>query len=260
MAERRMISTDIFECSIAWRLGEKYPGLLGIAAQRIIQMLIFLADDFGRGRYIPAMIRVRAFSSTPEVLEEITDKQIEEWVNIMVEEGMVEIYKSNEQKYYSLTGWLHYQRGNWRPKDSNIPAPPEDESENEPEDIKPAEKKKTKEKKKEKKPSTKKKAEKVPGLKAFIDWFYLEYERIIGTKPVYPQTEYMHLTNLYKKLIKNISEDEIKTVCTLFLEDTGDYTVGHIPSNLARNWTRFSEKAGNSRNKKPPPVSRFSNE
>lgn len=97
---------------------------MGIAAQRILQILIFLADDYGRGRYIPTNIRYRAYLTTPEVLEDITNEMVEEWIGIMEEEGAVEIYEVRGQKYYSLTGWEHYQRGNWRPCKSNIPAPP----------------------------------------------------------------------------------------------------------------------------------------
>jgi len=122
-SERRMISTKIYECSIAVRLGSEAAGLLGLAAQRIFEMLILEADDFGRGRYLPSVLRMKAFLSTPGVIEEVTDAQVEEWIKIMADEGAVEIYDVNGQKYYSLTGWQHYQRGNWRPKLSNIPPP-----------------------------------------------------------------------------------------------------------------------------------------
>jgi len=121
-----MVSTNIFECSVAYRLGSEYPDFVGIAAQRVFMALILLADDYGNGRYIPANIRVRAFAATPQALDDITDDDIIEWIGIMEEEGAVRIYDIKGQKYYSLTGCDHYQRGNWRPKSSNIPKPPKE--------------------------------------------------------------------------------------------------------------------------------------
>lgn len=123
MTDRRMISTNIFECSIAYRLGSIHPDLMGVAAQRVFMALILLADDYGNGRYIPANIRVRAFAATPQALNEITDENVVTWIEVMVEEGAVSLYEVDGQKYYSLTGWDHYQRGNWRPRKSNIPKP-----------------------------------------------------------------------------------------------------------------------------------------
>lgn len=123
MTDRRMISTNIFECSIAYRLGSEDPGLMGLAAQRVFMALILLADDFGNGRYIPANIRVRAFAATPEAMGNISEDQIDKWMKVMADEGAVEIYQVKNQRYYSLTGWEHYQRGNWRPRVSNIPKP-----------------------------------------------------------------------------------------------------------------------------------------
>jgi len=129
-----MISTGIYDSSVAWTLGQKNPGFMGLAAQRILEVLIFLADDYGRGRYIPGMIRIRAFSSIPEILDEITDADVETWLQQIESEGSVSTYEIDGQKYYTLTGWRYYQRGNWRPRPSNIPPPPWEEGESPPDD------------------------------------------------------------------------------------------------------------------------------
>jgi hypothetical protein len=122
-----MISTAIYDSSVAWNLGEKNPGFKGLAAQRILEVLIFLADDHGRGKYIAGMIRSRAYSSIPGVLDEISVHDVEMWLRQIEEEGTIKTYTIGGQKYYTLTGWRHYQRGNWRPANSNIPAPPWEE-------------------------------------------------------------------------------------------------------------------------------------
>jgi len=131
MAERRMISTSIYDSSVAWNLGQKNPGLKGLAAQRILEMLIFLADDHGRGRYIPGMIRSRGFSSTAKLLDKVSVEDVETWLRQIEEEGTIKTYTVNDQKYYTLSGWQHYQRGNWRPGRSHIPPPPWEEAEEE---------------------------------------------------------------------------------------------------------------------------------
>ena len=110
-----MISTGIYDSSVAWNLGQRNPGFKGLAAQRILEVLIFLADDYGRGRYIPGMIRTRAFSSIPEVLDEVTDEDVETWLRQIEEEGTIRIYEIDGQLYFTLTGWRHYQRGNCAP-------------------------------------------------------------------------------------------------------------------------------------------------
>jgi hypothetical protein len=116
-----MISTGIYDSSVAWNLGQKNPGFKGLAAQRILEVLIFLADDYGRGRYIPGLVRTRAFSSTPELLDEITVENVENWLKQIEEEGTIKTYEVDGRQYYTLTGWRHYQRGSWRPGRSNIP-------------------------------------------------------------------------------------------------------------------------------------------
>jgi len=134
MAERRMISTGIYDSSVAWNLGEKNPGLKGLAAQRILEILIFLADDHGRGRYMPGLIRTRAFSSIPDVLKKIAIGEVETWLKQIEAEGSIRTYEVDGQKYFTLTGWPHYQRGHWRPKQSNIPPPPWEENNPAPEE------------------------------------------------------------------------------------------------------------------------------
>ena len=130
-----MISTGIYDSSVAWNLGQKNPGFKGLAAQRILEVLIFLADDYGRGRYIPGMIRSRAFSSIPEVLNDVTKEDVEAWLKQIEEEGTLQTYEVDGQKYYTLTGWRHYQRGKWRPGRSSIPPPPWEENESSPDDA-----------------------------------------------------------------------------------------------------------------------------
>jgi len=127
MPERRMISRDIFDSSVAWTLGTTLKGYDGLKAQRVFETLILLADDYGNGKLIPELIRKKAFGSIPDVEKDVTSDDIIYWIRLIEEkEKAVLIYEVEGQKYYTLTGWQHYQRGNWRPTDSNIPKPPDD--------------------------------------------------------------------------------------------------------------------------------------
>lgn len=127
MTDRRMVHRNIYESSVCWTLSTKFPKYEGLKAQRVFEALIFLADDYGNGRFIPSMIRNKAFSSLPDVLMDVSDDDIIKWVEtIQSVEKAVLIYEVNNQKYFTLTGWQHYQRGNWRPAETNIPFPPKE--------------------------------------------------------------------------------------------------------------------------------------
>jgi len=127
MPERRMISRDIYDSSVAWTLGTQLEGYDGLKAQRVWEALILLADDYGNGKLIPAMIRKKAFASVPDVEKDVTEDDIIKWINLIeAMEKAVLTYEYAGQKFYTLTGWEHYQRGNWRPEESNIPLPPKE--------------------------------------------------------------------------------------------------------------------------------------
>lgn len=124
MTDRRMISKDFLKSSIAWKaggIGEEPDE--GLAALNVFLAMILLADDYGNGRYIPQMILIEALGSQPKVLDKYSGSNVEAWIKVFSEEGAIRIYEIDNQEYFSLTGWEHYQRGNWRPSESRIPRP-----------------------------------------------------------------------------------------------------------------------------------------
>ena len=123
MADRRMFSRDIFKSSVMVNLGYNNSPH-GIEAQRIFETLIVLADDWGRGRLIPEVIRGEAFISVPESFAKVTPDMIREWIDQIAGDGALTIYDVNGQEYYTLTGWDRYQRGGWQKAKSLLPDPP----------------------------------------------------------------------------------------------------------------------------------------
>ena len=122
MADRRMFSREIFQSSVMVRIGYD-NGEFGLEAQRIFETLILKADDYGRGRFIPEILRGEAFLSVPNSFTKVTPEMIIEWVGQIEKQGAIRIYEFNGEKYYELTGWNKYQRGDWQRGESLLPGP-----------------------------------------------------------------------------------------------------------------------------------------
>lgn len=120
MAERRMFARDILKSSVMCKLAELNPEK-ELEAQRVFEVLILFADDYGRGRVVINAIKAEAFGGTPNTYAKVTNEDIVKWLETIKKEGAIEIYQVGNQQYYQMTGWAHYQRGKWYKKDSNIP-------------------------------------------------------------------------------------------------------------------------------------------
>jgi len=112
-----MVSTSFSESSICLLYAEEFSKAEDVlAAQKILLTLILMADDYGRGKLLPAAIRSKAFCGIGILLDSLRDDFVERCVRLMV-------YEVANHRYYALNNWKHWQRGNWRPRQSNIPEP-----------------------------------------------------------------------------------------------------------------------------------------
>ena len=73
---------------------------------RVFVSLIVLADDFGRGKANPAIIRGQAFP----LREDVTAEQIRESLNRLAEVGALIFYKAEGGVYFYLPSWSKHQR------------------------------------------------------------------------------------------------------------------------------------------------------
>jgi len=146
MANKRMISTSVLDSTVAQALWqgskEKYPH-----AMLIFLALLSHADDWGRGKYSPYVVRGWAFNAAPSVRDSTSDEEVDGWVRIMCEEGTLALYGENklgEPLYYAFPKWDMYQKLDYR-KISLLPEPPGyEEPEHKPAKPKPAAKPKPK--------------------------------------------------------------------------------------------------------------------
>lgn len=123
MAKRRMLNRDIMDSTVMLNLAASNPDY-ELESQRIWQTLILLADDHGRGKYIPLIIKLKAFGGTPRTHSNITVEMVENWVRQLVDEGCIVIYEIDGGKYFILTKWWIHQDGVWNPGPSLLPEPP----------------------------------------------------------------------------------------------------------------------------------------
>ena len=91
---------------------------------RLFVSLITLADDFGRGKANPAVIKGQVFPLKPEV----SANQIEKSIKILNERGAIKLYQVGDTRYFYFPTWEKHQV--CRAKKSKYPAPNEDESAN----------------------------------------------------------------------------------------------------------------------------------
>ena len=121
-----MVSTSFSESSICLLYAEEFSKAVDVlAAQKILLTLILMADDYGRGKLLPAAIRSKAFCGIGILLDSLRDDFVERCVRLAEQDGMLMVYEVANHRYYALNNWKHWQRGNWRPRQSNIPEPPE---------------------------------------------------------------------------------------------------------------------------------------
>ncbi len=73
---------------------------------RVFVSLIVLADDFGRGKANPAIIRGQAFP----LREDVTAEQIRESLNRLSAAGAIVLYQSGDTVYFWLPTWNSHQR------------------------------------------------------------------------------------------------------------------------------------------------------
>jgi len=132
MADRRMLQRDIYESSVMVALGANEHGL---AAQRVFETLILAADDYGRGKYLPATIRAKAFGTVPDSYATVTPQMIDRWCRQIENEGALCIYRVGNDDYYQLTSWNKYQRGDWQRGKSELPPPPDSYLSNKGDDL-----------------------------------------------------------------------------------------------------------------------------
>lgn len=126
MADRRMFDREIFKSSVMVHLGHYNPNISGLYAQRVFETLILRADDHGRGRLIPEIIKMEAFASVPGVYSDIEPSMIMAWIKQIEDQGALLRYEVDGEQYYYLTGWDKYQRGGWQRAKSLLPEPPQE--------------------------------------------------------------------------------------------------------------------------------------
>lgn len=86
---------------------------------RLSVSLICLADDFGRGKANPAIIKGQAFS----LRDEVTKEQVEQGLQELVRRDMIHLYIVGDTRYYYFVNWEKHQQV--RAKKSKYPAPSE---------------------------------------------------------------------------------------------------------------------------------------
>lgn len=124
MADRRMFNRGLFDSSLMLNLAAANPDH-ELEAQRIWETLILIADDQGRGKYIPAMIRLKAFGGVPTANGRITIQMVEDWIKQIADDGCIAFWETPDgAKYFVLTKWEIYQSGVWHRGKSKIPEPP----------------------------------------------------------------------------------------------------------------------------------------
>lgn len=90
-------------------------------AFRLFVSLICLADDYGRGKAHPAIVRGQAFP-----LRDVSVKDVEQAMKRLAEAGAIQLYKVGDSHYYCFPTWAKHQRT--RNSVERFPAPPADNS------------------------------------------------------------------------------------------------------------------------------------
>ncbi|MBU1067003.1 hypothetical protein KKE60_04420 [Patescibacteria group bacterium] len=199
------------------QLGCSNPGF-GLEAQRVWETLILRADDYGRGKFLPGVIRAEAFGTVPDVFPTVTDELIISWVLQIEKEGAIQIYEHEGDKFYALTGWNRYQRGDWQRGESQLPEPPQlDNSDGT--DAEQSATVRTKDKYKSKvKEKSKEKEEREPPPSAYVDFI----------NEIFPDNSFtvgqmLKQCNALGKLIDKYGQEEVCAVLRWGSQDTGKH-------------------------------------
>jgi|SRR5215472_783091 len=89
------------------------------SAERLFWRLLTVADDFGRFRAKPTLVRSVCF---PLMLDRISEQDVAGWLFELVSVGAIQLYKVNSKEYGWFPEWDRYQQR--RAKKSKYPEPP----------------------------------------------------------------------------------------------------------------------------------------
>ena|SRR3990167_155800 len=268
MANRRMFSREIFSSTVMLNLAAANPAH-ELAAQRVWEALILLADDHGRLRFDPAIIRMEAFKSTPNTHASVGLDLVSSWLTQLERDGCIAIYEAEGGRYCVLTKWDVHQGGTWRRANSDLPEPPpeilarcfsrdsagkvsrkvsEKVSEYVPEKVsrKVSGEVKLREVKLNKDVITEPVEKPKKPSQEFLDWMYLEYQTLNRKKPGWPIHAFSLSHDLYDDLVTRIDLDTIKAVALKYLKlktntDETKFWKGHPPNLFLKNFHRFYE-------------------
>lgn len=98
-------------------------GRVSREARLAFLLLITRADDHGRFRAAPALLRGLLFPYD----DDVTAKEVDVWVGELVEQGMVRLYEQGGERFGVLVNWGKHQRVDNAAK-SLLPSPPDPDS------------------------------------------------------------------------------------------------------------------------------------
>lgn len=93
--------------------------LLDAETERFFYRLMVQADDFGRMDARPAILRARCF---PLRLDTVSEEQIQAWIEELVMNGLIRIYKVDGHPFLQFITWEKHQQK--RARYSKYPEPP----------------------------------------------------------------------------------------------------------------------------------------
>jgi len=88
-------------------------------AERLFWRLLTVADDYGRFRAQPALVRSSCFQ---QMLDSISDGDVAAWLNELVRVRAVQLYRVDGKEYGWFLKWQKYQQ--CRARKSKFPEPP----------------------------------------------------------------------------------------------------------------------------------------
>jgi hypothetical protein len=255
MVDQRLIHREIFQSTLFYDLGEKFPGK-ELNAQRVFETLIVLADDYGRGRYIQADIRARAFTSAPSAFGETTLDDIDKFMDVIEKNKSAFRYPIEGDTYFFMPKWFEYQPLKYRKKSHIVPPSKKflsklklylaDSGE-----ILPMEEKRggkldktpTEEKGKEKKKKEKKENVDKPPNKFLIisDRYYKLYDERFGGKPGWGSGQQQRVSELFDKYPHDTPE-QLADVLDYMFSHEDDLWTPHL-SNFMSITQEFFERA-----------------
>lgn len=115
MARNRLLKKEFFR--------DEKIGSIPLGARLLFQSLWIEADDAGNGRATLPLLKSAAFPH-----DNISTEEIAEWLRSLTERGLITLYRSNGESYYSVVRFNEHQKIN-RPSLFRYPLPPEQVSE-----------------------------------------------------------------------------------------------------------------------------------